>query len=371
MRIAQIAPLYETVPPKGYGGTERVVSWLTEELVSMGHDVTLFATGDSVTNARLVEGTPKALREMNGYGDALAHHYLLIEKLMQQADQFDIIHAHLDYLPFPALRANKLASVTTLHGRLDLPSLAPLYREFFDMPLVSISNSQREPLSFANWQSTVYHGLPHKLYEFNAEPSDYLLFLGRICPEKGVDKAIEIAARAKMHLKIAAKVDPVDVEYYENTIKPLIEKGDVDFIGEASQDQKNDLIGNAKGMLFPIMWPEPFGLVMIEAMACGTPVIAFNCGSVPEVMEHGISGFICETVDQAVEHVRDIDKLSRAACRERFDQRFSVTAMAKGYLNVYNQVIVSNQKSGLVRFGRLRKEINVSHDDLELSVAQA
>lgn len=370
MRIAQVAPLYESVPPKGYGGTERVVSWLTEELVQLGHEVTLFATGDSVTEAQLVGGSPKALREMNGYGDALAYHYLMMEKLVQQSARFDVIHAHLDYLIFPFLRAHKLPSVTTLHGRLDLPSLEPLFREFTDMPLVSISNSQRTPLSFANWQSTVYHGLPADLLHFNSQPSDYVLFLGRICPDKGVDKAIEIAVRAGIPLKIAAKVDPLDVDYFEKTIKPLLDQPGVEFLGEASQDQKSELIGGAKAMLFPILWPEPFGLVMIEAMACGTPVIAFDCGSVPEVMEHGVTGFICNNVDEAVECLKGIDNLSRRACRAVFERRFTVTAMAKGYLEVYERIIESDAHRTLVPFGRLRKELNVDHD-LELAIKQA
>lgn len=370
MRIAQIAPLYESVPPKGYGGTERVVSWLTEELVQMGHEVTLFATGDSQTAARLVNGSPRALREMNGYGDALAHHYLMMEKLVQQSDQFDIIHAHLDYLIFPFLRAHKLPSVTTLHGRLDLPSLEPLYREFTDMPLVSISDSQRTPLSFANWEGTVYHGLPSDLLQFQPQPSDYLLFLGRICPDKGVDKAIEIATRAGIHLKIAAKVDPLDVEYFERHIKPLLDHPGVEFLGEASQSQKNDLIGGAKAMLFPILWPEPFGLVMIEAMACGTPVIAFNCGSVPEVMEHGVTGYICDTTDEAVQHLKDIDSFSRAGCRAVFEQRFTANAMAKSYVDVYERIVDSAHRS-LVPFGRLRKEPNVGHEELKIAVNQA
>jgi glycosyltransferase involved in cell wall biosynthesis len=370
VRIAQIAPLYESVPPKAYGGTERVVSWLTEELVQMGHDVTLFATGDSVTAARLVGGSPKALREMNGYGDALAHHYLMMEKLVQQSSQFDIIHAHLDYLIFPFLRAHNLTSITTLHGRLDIPSIEPLFREFTDMPLVSISDSQRLPLSFANWQATVYHGLPADLLQFRENPSDYLLFLGRICPDKGVDKAIEIATRVGVPLKIAAKVDPVDVQYFEQTIKPLLDHPGVEFIGECSQAQKNDLIGGAKAMLFPILWPEPFGLVMIEAMACGTPVIAFNCGSVPEVMEHGVTGYVCSTTDEAVNHLSNIDSFDRAGCRAVFDRRFTANAMAKSYLDVYERLI-DEAPGSLVPFGRLRKEINLNFDELELAAKEA
>ncbi len=336
----------------------------------MGHDVTLFATGDSITNARLVGGSPKALREMNGYGDALAHHYLMMEKLIQQSEQFDIIHAHLDYLIFPFLRAHGLSSVTTLHGRLDLPSLEPLYREFTDMPLVSISDSQRQPLLFANWQGTVYHGLPEDLLQFHAQPADYLLFLGRICPDKGVDKAIEIATRAGIPLKIAAKVDPHDIQYFEQTIKPLLDQPGVEFIGECSQAQKNDLIGGARAMLFPILWPEPFGLVMIEAMACGTPVIAFDCGSVPEVMEHGVTGYICRTTDEAVNYLTGIDSFDRAGCRAVFDRRFTATAMAKSYVEVYERII-EEAPGSLVPFGRLRKEPNLVYDELELAAKQA
>lgn len=366
MRIAQIAPLYESVPPKGYGGTERVVSWLTEELVRMGHDVTLFATGDSQTKARLVAGSPRALREMDSYGDALVHHYLMMEKLWKTAEEFDFIHAHLDYLTFPFFRAHKLNAITTLHGRLDIPSLEPLYREYKEIPLVSISNTQRAALPFANWQATVYHGLPDDLYTFTAKPEDYLLFLGRICPEKGVDKAIEIATRAGIPLKIAAKVDPADVEYFETVIKPLLDTPGVEFLGEASQSEKNELIGNALAMLFPINWPEPFGLVMIEAMACGTPIIAFNHGSVSEVMEHGKSGFICSSIDEAVHHLKDIDRFDRAACREVFDRRFSVAVMANAYSNVYEQIVQKNANRRLLFFGKFSKGVNVNTRESEV-----
>ncbi|HEY9677882.1 MAG TPA: glycosyltransferase family 4 protein [Drouetiella sp.] len=368
MRIAQIAPLYESVPPKTYGGTERVVSWLTEELVAMGHDVTLFAAGDSQTQAKLVEGSPTALRAMAGYNDATAHHYMLMEKLMQRSEQFDIIHAHLDYLPFPFVRANDLRSVTTMHGRLDFPILEQVFREYSEVPVVSISDNQREPLPGANWKGTVYHGLPNDLYALNENPSDYVLFLGRVCADKGIVQAIEIAKRAGLRLKIAAKIDSNDLAYY-NEIKHLMDEEHVEYVGEASQDQKQELIGNAKAMLFPIQWPEPFGLVMIEAMACGTPVIAFSCGSVPEVMDHGVTGFVCHNVDQAVEHLQNINQIDRRKCREVFEQRFNVSAMARGYVKVYEQIL--SEHRSLVPFGKLRKDVNIRRDEAELEVRQA
>src|SRR5438094_3258 len=292
MRIAQVAPLYESVPPKYYGGTERVVSYLTEELVRQGHEVTLFASGDSVTKARLIAACQRSLRLDKHCIDQFAHHIVMLERVFQQAREFDIVHFHVDYLHFSTSRRQQITHVTTLHGRLDIPDLLPLYQEFRDMPVISISNVQREPLPWANWQATVYHGLPADLYRFRAQPGSYLAFLGRISPEKRVDRAIEIAKRTGIPLKVAAKVDPVDKDYFEREIEPLLRDSAVaECVGEISDEEKDEFLGNAYALLFPIDWPEPFGLVMIEAMACGTPVIAYDGGAVSEVIEEGQTGF--------------------------------------------------------------------------------
>ena len=339
LRIAQVAPLYESVPPRYYGGTERIVSYLTEELVAQGHDVTLFASGDSQTAAKLDAVCRRSLRLDTGCIDQIAHHMILLERVMQRSDEFDVIHFHVDYLHFPLSRRMPYAHVTTLHGRLDIPDLVPLYREFAEMPVVSISDSQREPLSRANWQATVYHGLPRDLYRFCGEPGRYLACLGRISPEKGIDRAIAIAKRAGIPLRIAAKVDRVDQEYFERVIEPLLDDPLVDYIGEIGDDRKQEFLGNAQALLFPIDWPEPFGIVMIEAMACGTPVIAYRSGSVPEVMEQGRTGFIVRELDDAVEAVHRVAYLSRARCREVFEQRFTAQRMALDYLDVYAQLI--------------------------------
>jgi glycosyltransferase involved in cell wall biosynthesis len=339
MRIAQVAPLFESVPPKYYGGTERVVSYLTEQLVSEGHEVTLFASGDSVTEARLTAVTRRSLRLDKNCVDQLAHHVLLLERVVQQADEFDVVHFHVDYLHFPLSRRFRTPHVTTLHGRLDLPDLVPLYREFRDTPVVSISNAQREPLSRANWQGTVYHGLPENLYGFRADSGSYFAFLGRISPEKRVDRAIKIAKRLGMPLKIAAKVDQVDKEYYEGFVEPLLQDPSIEFVGEIGEGEKEEFLGGAYALLFPIDWPEPFGLVMIEAMACGTPVIAYDRGSVAEIMEEGRTGFIVDTLEDAVEASRQIPDLSRARCREVFENRFTAARMANSYLQVYERVI--------------------------------
>ncbi len=287
MRIAQVAPLYESVPPKYYGGTERIVSYLTEELVRQGHDVTLFASGDSVTAAQLVPACPSSLRLDRSCEDQLAHHVLMLEHVVQRAAEFDVLHFHVDYLHFPFSRRQPTPHVTTLHGRLDIPDLVPLYREFNGVPLVSISDAQREPLPWANWLATVYHGLPPDLYRFRGEPGGYLAFLGRISPEKRVDRAIEIAQRVRMPLRIAAKIDAVDQAYFEREIEPLLDDPLVEYVGEIGETEKDEFLGNAQALLFPIDWPEPFGLVMIEALACGTPVIAYRHGSVPEVLDDG------------------------------------------------------------------------------------
>lgn len=339
MKIAQVAPLFESVPPKYYGGTERVVSYLTEELVRMGHDVTLFASGDSTTAARLVAPCREALRLDPHCVDRLAHQILLLETVFREAEQFGIVHFHIDYLHFPLSRRMPIRQLTTLHGRLDLPDLLPLYREFADMPVVSISDAQREPLYWANWKATVHHGLPRDLYSFHPKPGRYLAFLGRISPEKRVDRAIEIARRVKMRLRIAAKVDSADREYFEAKIRPLLADPLVDFIGEIGDREKDAFLGGARALLCPIDWPEPFGLVMIEAMACGTPVIAFRGGSVSELINEGVSGFVVESVDEAAEAVEQVSRLSRAGCREAFLARFLASRMAQDYVTVYERLL--------------------------------
>jgi len=332
LRIAQVAPLYESVPPKYYGGTERVVSYLTEELVRQGHEVTLFASGDSVTKARLVATCAQSFRLDKSCIDQLAHQFVMLERVFREAQRFDIIHFHIDYLHFPWTRREGGTSVTTLHGRLDIPDLIPLYQEYGLMPVISISDSQRMPLSWLNWQATVYHGLPKDLYSFRPDPGKYLAFLGRISPEKRLDHAIEIAKRLGMPLKIAAKIDRVDRDYFEESIKPLLNNSFVEYIGEIGEKEKDEFLGNAYALLFPIDWLEPFGLVMIEAMACGTPVIAFHRGSVPEIMKDGVTGFIVDDVDSAVKAVERLPSLSRKTCRQYFDDHFTAARMALDYL---------------------------------------
>ena len=342
MRIAQIAPLTESVPPKFYGGTERVVFYLTEELVRQGHDVTLFASGDSVTSATLVPCSEKALRLDPEGVHNLPHHVLMLERVRQRAEQFDIIHFHLDYLHFPLFRSIASRTVTTLHGRLDLPDLFPLFREFEDMPLVSISNSQRLPFPPVRWMGTVYHGLPNALLPYRPSGRrDYLAFLGRICPEKRPDLAVEIARRVGMPLRIAAKVDPVDEEYFRADIAPLLDDPLVEFVGEISDQQKGAFLANAAALLFPIDWPEPFGLVMIEALAMGTPVIAMNRGSVSEIILDGLTGFIVDSVDAAVAAVGRLHTLAHHDLRRYFEERFSAERMAKDYLTIYRYLIES------------------------------
>jgi glycosyltransferase involved in cell wall biosynthesis len=341
MRIAQVAPLAESVPPKRYGGTERVVSYLTEELVRLGHDVTLFASGDSTTAARLIAPCPRALRLDATIVDRLAPHILMLEMVARRAHEFDIIHFHSDYLQFPLTRRLDVAHVTTLHGRLDLPELAPLYREFSDTPVVSISDAQRTPLPWARWVGTIHHGLPTSLYRFSDQPGAYLAFLGRISPEKRVDRAIAIARQAGLPLKIAAKVDDADRQYFEREIRHLLDDPLVEFLGEIDDAAKQSLLGNALALLFPIDWPEPFGIVMAEALACGTPVIAFRHGSVPEVIEDGVTGFIVESIDEAVAAVRRIPELSRRRCRDVFEARFSARRMATDYVRLYTRLIAT------------------------------
>jgi glycosyltransferase involved in cell wall biosynthesis len=338
MRIAQVAPLIESVPPKHYGGTERIVSYLTEELVHAGHDVTLFASGDSVTNARLVASCQRSLRKNERCKDPVAREVLLVDHVIQYASEFDLIHFHTGYLHFPICRYLPVPHVTTLHGRLDLPDLIGVFDRFRNEPLISISNAQRRPIPFANWHSTIYHGLPKDLFTLQPNQGDYLAFLGRISPEKGAGRAIEIAKRVSMPLKIAAKVDRADRRYFKREIEPLLTQSHVEWVGEISDQQKNEFLGNAYALLFPIDWPEPFGLVMIEAMACGTPIIAYDRGSVPEVMENGVTGFIVNEIEQAVEAVGRVRDLSRAACREVFEKRFTANRMASDYVNAYSRL---------------------------------
>ncbi|MCA1569519.1 MAG: glycosyltransferase family 4 protein [Chloroflexi bacterium] len=338
MRIAQVAPLYESVPPHTYGGTERVVSYLTEELVRQGHEVTLFASGDSVTDAELIPCSDRSLRLDDDLVDMYASQIVELEAVAARADRFDVIHWHLDYFHFPLSRRLGVPHVTTLHGRLDIPELQPLYDEFGDMPVVSISNDQRSPLPQANWVATIHHGMPPDELTPRFEPGEYLAFLGRISPEKRADRAIEVARRAGLPLRIAAKVDDADREYYEQRIEPMLGASHVDFIGEVGGAEKEEFLGKARALLFPIDWAEPFGLVMIEAMACGTPVIAYPFGSVPEVIRHGVSGFIVDGIDEMVEAVGRLDSVSRQGCRREFEERFTAERMARDYVALYEHL---------------------------------
>ncbi len=339
MKIAQIAPLYESVPPMAYGGTERIVSYLTEELVRQGHDVTLFASGDSVTEADLVAVCERSLRLDEHCADQLSHHVVMLEQVMQRAAEFDVIHFHVDYLHFPLSRRMRTPHITTLHGRLDLPDLVPLYDEFADVPVVSISDSQREPLPHVNWVATIHHGLPYDAYKLHPEPGAYFAFLGRISPEKRVDRAIEIARKLDLPIKIAAKVDRIDREYFKTRIEPMLDDPLVEYIGEIGEAEKSEFLGRARALLFPIDWPEPFGLVMIEAIACGTPVIAYRRGSVAEVIEHGVTGFIVDGQDDALAHAARVGELDRRRCRAVFEQRFSAERMARDYVKVYERLV--------------------------------
>jgi glycosyltransferase involved in cell wall biosynthesis len=341
MRIAQIAPLAEAVPPKLYGGTERVVSWLTEELVAMGHQVTLFASGDSVTNAVLEPCSPQALRLDRGRPDPMLMYAGMLERVMEKAGEFDVVHAHIDWIHIPLLRCLGVRFLTTLHGRLDDPILQPSVPLFFGAPFVSISDAQRAPLAEAHWVGTVYHGLPSKLLAPNLTPEGYLAFLGRITPEKGPETAIELARAAGLPLKIAAKIGRGDRAYFKSSIEPLIDGKEVEFVGEIGERNKAEFLGNAAALLFPICWPEPFGLVMIEAMACGTPVIAFPCGSVPEIVEDGVTGFVVEP-DAGLSAIQRIGSLDRRSVRRRFEQRFTARRMAEDYVRIYEKLIEEN-----------------------------
>lgn len=349
MKIAQIAPLAESCPPRLYGGTERIVSYLTEELVQQGHEVTLFASGDSITSAKLVPCSKMALRLDPSVRDMTPYHIMMLDQVARRADEFDVLHFHIDHLHYPLMRSYTDRLVTTLHGRLDLPDLMPFYSAFPEPPLISISNAQRRPMPPVSWLGTILHGLPANVLPYQEAPSgDYFAFLGRISPEKGPDKAIEIAAKAGIPLKIAAKIDPANQRYWDQVIAPMVAAHpNVDFIGEINEFQKADFLSNARGLLFPICWPEPFGLVMIEAMACGTPVIAFAHGSVPEVIDHGVSGFVVNSMEEAIAAVRSVDTLERRRIREQFERRFTAERMAKDYLAAYRRLPALRKRSHL------------------------
>jgi glycosyltransferase involved in cell wall biosynthesis len=347
LKIAQVAPLSESVPPKLYGGTERVVSVLTDELVKQGHEVTLFASGDSRTAATLVAACEKAQR-LIGCIDPLAAHMLMIEQVVQRADDFDVIHFHVAPVHFPLARRMTTPHLTTLHGRLDLADLVPLYEEFSELPLVSISDAQRTPLPNQNWVGTVHHGFPQRDFRFHPAPGSYLAFLGRISREKRVDRAIAIAKACGWPLKIAAKIDPSDVLYFKNEIAPLMEDPLVEYIGEIPDSKKSAFLGHARATLFPIDWPEPFGLVMIESLACGTPVVAFRGGSVAEVIEDGVTGFVVDDLDEAIDATKRTHTLDRRACRDAFTRRFSAARMASAYVRLYRQLTSSAAGAGIV-----------------------
>jgi glycosyltransferase involved in cell wall biosynthesis len=344
MRIAQVAPLHESVPPSTYGGTERVVHHLTEALVAMGHDVTVYASGDSRTSARLVPVCPRSLRREQSCQDRLVHHVVLLDMLAQDRMRYDVIHFHVDYLHFALSRQLRLPQLTTLHGRLDMPELVPLFDWFRDMPVVSISSAQRRPLPHASWLGTVPHGLPLGSLPPGDGGGDYFAFLGRISPEKRVDRAIEIAEALGVPLRIAAKVDAADETYFRTKIEPLLDHPLITYVGEISEAEKATFLGNARALLFPIDWPEPFGLVMIEAMACGTPVVAFAHGSVPEVIDDGVTGFIVDDMAAAITAAARVDRLDRRRIRATFERRFSATRMAKDYVALYERVAASQRR---------------------------
>jgi glycosyltransferase involved in cell wall biosynthesis len=337
MKIAQIAPLFERVPPQFYGGTERVVFYLTERLLATDHKVTLFASGDSMTRAKLVSCCDEALRLNENVTDASPYHVIQLDQVQELADEFDIVHFHTELLHFPLARQLGRKAITTLHGRLDFPDLQPFFKYFSDVQVVSVSNAQRQPLPSVNWQGTIYHGLPSEsLTGPSTAPRDYLVFLGRICPEKRPDRAIDIARTAGISLRIAAKVDKVDIPYWNGVIKPMIgENSGVDYIGEVDEGEKRILLRDALALLNPIDHPEPFGLAMIEAMACGTPVIAYRRGSVPEILDHGVSGFIVDTFEEAVQAVKDVDLLDRRQVRSAFESKFTAERMTEDYIKLY------------------------------------
>jgi glycosyltransferase involved in cell wall biosynthesis len=349
MKIAQIAPLIESVPPRLYGGTERIVSCLTEELVRLGHEVTLFASADSITSAELAPCCNRALRLDDSVRDIIPHYMLMVDKVRERADDFDILHFHTDLFHFPLFRSLETRTLTTLHGRLDLADLKPFYYRFSKMPLVSISAAQRRPVPHANFVATIHHGIPADLHRPSFVRGSYLAFLGRISPEKRPDRAIRIAQRAGIPLKIAAKVDRVDEAYFRDNILPLIDGQRVEFIGEINEREKATFLGGAAALLFPIDWPEPFGLVMIEAMACGTPVLAFRCGSVPEIVEDGVTGKMVESEDEAIAALPEVLSYDRRAIRERFQGRFTATRMARQYVGLYRNCLKMPANSGQER----------------------
>ena len=355
MKIAQIAPLIESVPPRLYGGTERVVSYLSEELVRLGHDVTLFASGDSISSAELVPCCTRALRLNPTVRDTIPHFMLMIDNVRERAEEFDVLHFHIDLFHFPLFRSLAGRTLTTLHGRQDLEDLKPFYSRFGEMPLVSISDDQRKPLPHAKFLATIHHGIPADLHRPSFKEGRYLAFLGRISPEKRPDRAIRIARAAGIPLKIAAKVDRVDEDYFRKNILPLIDGRDVEFIGEINEREKTKFLGEAAALLFPVDWPEPFGLVMIEAMACGTPVLAFRCGSIPEVIDNGVTGKVVDSEEEAIAALPRILSYDRRAVRQRFEERFTVTRMAKDYVSIYRQLLAIRASNGETRRPRPRQ----------------
>jgi glycosyltransferase involved in cell wall biosynthesis len=375
MKIAQISPLAESCPPRLYGGTERIVSYLTEELLRQGHEVTLFASGDSITSAELVPCSKMALRLDPSVKDMTPYHVMMLDQVARRADEFDVLHFHIDHLHYPLMRPYADRMVTTLHGRLDLPDLMPFYSAFPEPALVSISDAQRRPMPPVNWLGTVLHGLPENILPYRRAPSgDYFAFLGRISPEKGPDKAIEIAARAGVPLKMAAKIDAADQRYWDQEIAPMVASHpNVEFIGEINELQKADFLGHARALLFPICWPEPFGLVMIEAMACGTPVIALAHGSVPEIIDHGVSGFVVNSMDEAAAAANAVGTLDRPAIRKRFEQRFTAERMARDYLTAYRRLPALRQtpKMGVLTLAESESAIRMPIPSVGLDVAGA
>lgn len=338
MKIAQVAPLFESVPPRTYGGTERVVHYLTEELIRQGHEVVLYASGDSHTGARLHAVVPQALRLSGRDADPLPWQVLQLAAVARDAAHFDIIHFHIDFMHFPLWRQLTTPHVTTLHGRLDMPGMAQVFAEFQDMPVISISGHQRSPLPMAHWIGTVYNGLPEALYDFQPRPGSYLAFLGRMSREKGPEAAIEISRRTGIPLRMAAKIDEGDREYFDARVRPLLQPPQIEYLGEIDETGKNELLGGALALLFPVDWPEPFGLAMVEAMACGTPVIAYRRGAVPEIMIDGVTGFVVDGIEQAAAALGRIGDIDRAACRRHFETRFSARRMAAGYLETYRRM---------------------------------
>ena len=364
MKIAQVAPLMESVPPRLYGGTERIVSYLTEELVRLGHDVTLFASGDLITSAELAPCCTRALRLDPTVSDTIPHFMVMIDKVRERAEEFDFLHFHIDLFHFPLFRALAARTLTTLHGRQDLADLKPFYSRFGEMPLVSISDDQRKPLPHANFVATIPHGIPPDLHRASFDQGSYIAFLGRISPEKRPDRAIRIARAAGIPLKIAAKVDKVDEDYFRSDILPLIDGPGVEFIGEINEREKTKFLGEAAALLFPVDWPEPFGLVMIEAMACGTPVLAFRCGSIPEVIEDGVTGKVVDSEEDALAALPEILSYNRRSVRKRFEERFTATRMAKDYVSVYRQLLRTHRSGTRLH----RADLNGGNGSTSMSI---